>query len=146
MKTKLRVLLTMLCALTMQISFAQERAVSGTVSDESGFPIPGVNVVIKGTSAGTSSDSNGAYALDVQDQNATLVFSFIGYLPTEVPVDNRSVVDVKLTLDSKSLSEVVVVGYGTVSKKNVTGAVSSEPNTMIQLCVSAARSDLTLAL
>jgi hypothetical protein len=67
---------------------------SGRITDSDGAAIPGVNVVIKGTSAGTSSDSNGAYALDVQDQMQPLVFSFIGYTTQEVPVNGRSNIDV----------------------------------------------------
>ncbi|WP_439585300.1 SusC/RagA family TonB-linked outer membrane protein [Dyadobacter bucti] len=113
-------------SLVREKGIASAVSLSGTVTDSNtGEALPGASVIVKGTENGTTTDNDGKYQLLNVAENATLVFSFIGYLPTEVPVDNRSVVDVKLTLDSKSLSEVVVVGYGTVSKKNVTGAVSS---------------------
>ncbi|WP_460635219.1 SusC/RagA family TonB-linked outer membrane protein [Larkinella harenae] len=100
-------------------------SISGTVTDESGAGLPGVSVVLKGTTRGTTSDGKGAYQLNVPDASAVLVFSFVGYLPQEVTVGNRTIVGVKLEADTKSLSEVVVVGYGTQKKVNLTGAVSS---------------------
>ncbi len=100
--------------------------VSGLVADAvSGEPLPGASVIVKGSGTGTTTNGEGRYELPNVPENATLVFSFIGYLSAEVPVDNRSVIDMKLSTDSKSLSEVVVVGYGTVSKKDVTGSVAS---------------------
>jgi TonB-linked SusC/RagA family outer membrane protein len=86
--------------------------ITGTVTDESGAPFPGVNVIVKGTSNGTSTDADGKYSLEVPDENATLVFSFVGYLTKEVPVGARSVVNVTMTPDVKSLEEVVVTALG----------------------------------
>ncbi|GAB3910110.1 TonB-dependent receptor [Larkinella knui] len=99
--------------------------ISGTVTDESGGGLPGVSVVLKGTTRGTTTDGKGFYQLGVPDEKAVLVFSFVGYIPQEVTVGNRNNVSVKLENDTKSLSEVVVVGYGTQKKVNLTGAVSS---------------------
>jgi hypothetical protein len=86
--------------------------VSGTVTDDSGSPLPGVNVLVKGSSYGTSTDNKGQYSLSVEDPNAVLVFSFIGYTTEEVPLKGRTSIDVKLMPDIRSLSEVVVMGYG----------------------------------
>ncbi|MGB3781067.1 MAG: TonB-dependent receptor [Tunicatimonas sp.] len=102
-----------------------EETVTGRVIDSStGEGLPGVNVVEKGTSNGTITDVSGLYNLVVGD-GATLVFSSVGYLTQEVAVSNRAVVDLTLTEDVKALEEVVVVGYGTKTKRELTGAISS---------------------
>ena len=98
-------------------------AVSGIVTDEGDVALPGVNVLVKGTNLGTTTDVNGRYALEITDQTSVLVFSFIGYMTQEVEVGNRTTIDVKMTLDVQSLEEVVVVGYGEQKKVTVTGAV-----------------------
>ena len=103
-------------------AFAQQ--LSGTITNESGDVLPGVNVVEKGTLRGATTDKNGQYSLSVSRQ-ATLVFSYIGYTRQEVVVGNRSVIDLKLTVDPLAISEVVVIGYGTQKKSSLTGAVSS---------------------
>ena len=106
-------------------AWAQERTVTGRVTSvEDGSTLPGVNVVIKGTTVGTSTDANGAYSLAVPE-GSTLVFTFIGLETKEVEVGNRSVVDIALPMDISQLSEVVVVGYGTQSRKDITGSISS---------------------
>jgi TonB-linked SusC/RagA family outer membrane protein len=97
--------------------------VSGKVTDESGHPLPGVNILIKGTTLGTTTDFNGTYALQVEDPEAVLIFSFIGYVTQEVSVNNRTTIDIVLMEDLRSLNEVIVVGYGTQKKENLTGAV-----------------------
>ncbi|HEX5168383.1 MAG TPA: TonB-dependent receptor [Cyclobacteriaceae bacterium] len=97
--------------------------VSGQVTDESDVPLPGVNVLVKGTTLGTTTDVNGRYALEIQDPASILVFSFIGYLTQEVEVGTKTSIDVKLILDIQSLEEVVVVGYGEQKKVTVTGSV-----------------------
>lgn len=102
--------------------------VTGKVTDEAGESIPGVNVLVKGTSVGTTSDSNGDYTLNVPDGAGVLVFSFIGYMSQEVSIDNRTVINVTLKTDVISLSEVVVTGYGSQSKRDITGAVSTIDN------------------
>jgi len=99
--------------------------VSGKVTDaNTGEPLPGVNVAVKGTLNGTSTDADGKYNLSVDDSNATLVFTFVGYVLQEIAMGARSVIDVQLAADQKQLDEVVVVGYGTAKKKDITGAVS----------------------
>lgn len=104
----------------------QAATVEGTVLDaQTGGGLPGVNVVVKGTSTGTVTDAAGHYQLTVPDGATTLVFSFVGYLSQEVPLDGKTIIAVRLAADTKSLDEVVVVGYGTQKKVNLTGAVSS---------------------
>jgi TonB-dependent starch-binding outer membrane protein SusC len=100
--------------------------VSGTVvSSEDGSPLPGVSVVIKGTATGTATDAQGRFALSVADGNATLVFSYVGFTAREVPLNNRTQLKVTLAPDAKALEEVVVVGYGTQKKSDLTGAIAS---------------------
>lgn len=99
--------------------------VTGTVVSSEGESLPGVNVLVKGTSVGTITDIEGRYSIDVPDGNETLVFSFIGYSTEEVVINNRAVVDVIMTEDIGSLDEVVVVGYGAVRKRDLTGAIAS---------------------
>jgi TonB-dependent starch-binding outer membrane protein SusC len=104
---------------------AQEVKITGKVtSSEDGSAVPGANVVVKGTSTGTVTDSDGAYTLSVKS-DAILIFSFIGYKTLEVAVGGRTTVDAGLELDVTALSEVVVIGYGTVNLKNSTGALVS---------------------
>lgn len=108
-------------------AFAQQ-TVSGTVTDlESGEPLVGVNVLIKGNNIGTITDVNGNYALSVPESNDMLIFSFIGYLSDSATVGARSAIDIALTPDITTLGEVVVVGYGTQKRESVTGAVSQIP-------------------
>lgn len=99
--------------------------VSGKVTaQEDGGPLPGVNVVVKGTSNGTVTDGDGNFRLTVSE-NAILVFSFIGFQTQEVQVGNRTTINVSLAAEVSELDEVVVVGYGTQSKRNITGSVAS---------------------
>lgn len=121
--TKILVLLLAGIAVTT-LSFGQTR-VSGTVTTKQGDPLPGVNVVVKGTGRGSTTDGNGKYTIDITDSNPVLTFSFIGFTNQEVTVGNRTVVDVQLDEDITSLEEVVVVGYGTVKKSDLTGSVVS---------------------
>lgn len=101
-----------------------DQTVIGTVIDESGSGLPGVSILVKGTQRGTTTDPNGKYKIDVPNGEATLVFSFVGYLSQEVVVGNRSQLNINLKVDTKALEEVVVVGYGTQKKVNVIGSVS----------------------
>ncbi|MBW6501908.1 MAG: TonB-dependent receptor [Bacteroidales bacterium] len=103
----------------------QQIQVSGTIVDDSGSPLPGVNVVVKGTTIGATTDIDGKFTLTVPDRNATLVASFIGYITQEIPINGRSVIDISLVSDALSLEEVVVVGYGTQKKVNVIGSVTT---------------------
>src|SRR5688572_4791614 len=106
-------------------SKSAEITVSGKVTDDANQPVPGVNILLKGTTTGTTSDANGAYTLTVPDENGVLVFSFIGYATQEVSINNRSVIDVSLVSDAVALSEIVVTGYTTQSKRDITGAVAT---------------------
>jgi TonB-dependent starch-binding outer membrane protein SusC len=99
--------------------------VSGQVKDENGIALPGVNVLEKGTTNGTSTDAAGKYILSVSGENAVLVFSFIGYLAEEAALNGRTILDMALLPDIQTLSEIVVVGYGTQTKKDLTGAIAT---------------------
>lgn len=102
-----------------------EIVVNGKVTDEEANPIPGANVLIKGTTTGTTTDADGRFSLAVPDANVVLVISFIGYVTQEVVVGNQTEINVRLATDIRQLNEVVVVGYGTQKKASVTGAISS---------------------
>ncbi|WP_461105848.1 TonB-dependent receptor [Spirosoma koreense] len=99
--------------------------VSGTVKDEKGTGLPGVSIVLKGTNRGTTTDARGEYRIDVPDASAVLIFSFVGYRSQEVTVGNQTQMTLTLLPDNQSLNEVVVVGYGSVKKSDLTGSVSS---------------------
>ncbi|GAB2787352.1 TonB-dependent receptor [Rhabdobacter roseus] len=101
-----------------------EIRVSGKVTDESNEPLPGVNILGKGTTVGTVTDAEGTFQLSLPDQVSTLVFSSIGYSTKEVAINGQSVINVVLAPDNRSLDEVVVVGYGQQSKRNVTGSIA----------------------
>jgi TonB-linked SusC/RagA family outer membrane protein len=102
----------------------QQKTVAGQVADSSGEPLPGVTVVIKGTTIGTITDLEGAFSLNGVTSDQTLVFSFIGMTTVEVPVGNQTIVNVEMETSSIGLDEVVAIGYGTVSKKNLTTSIS----------------------
>jgi TonB-dependent starch-binding outer membrane protein SusC len=135
MKKKYNVKSIWLCALLgvlalqltqASMAYSQEatRVVSGRVLSESDEPLPGVSVLVKGTTSGTSTDSQGNFKINVPSGNQELVFSFIGYVTEEIAVGNESDLTVKLTPDIQTLGEIIVVGYGTQEKKDVTGAVA----------------------
>lgn len=108
------------------IALQPARTVKGKVTGaDDNLPIPGVSILIKGTVFGTQTDSEGNYLLEVPDDQGTLVISSIGYQTQEIAVSGRSVIDVILDVDITTLGEVVVVGYGTQERKDVTGSVSS---------------------
>lgn len=107
-------------------AFAQQGIqVTGKVIDSTNEGVPGVNVKVKGGSGGTITDIDGIYKIQVPDSKSVLVFSFIGYETQEVPVGSKSVIDVTLKDDTQLLDEVVVIGYGTAKKSDVTGATTS---------------------
>jgi len=103
----------------------QQIIVKGRVTDEKNQPVPGVTVVLQGTTTGATTDADGNYSLQLPDGNGVLEFSYIGYVKQQVPVNNRSTINVQLAPDIQSMSEVVVVGYGTQKKVNLTGAVTA---------------------
>ena len=112
------------------VGFAQQ-TVTGTISDQDGVPLPGVNVVIKGTNTGTSTDFDGNYSITA-DEDDTLVFSFVGFLNQEVKVGTSTSLDVSLELGSSELEEVVITGYGTSKKRDLTGAIAQIKTEVIQ--------------
>ncbi|MCW0482727.1 SusC/RagA family TonB-linked outer membrane protein [Gaoshiqia sediminis] len=103
----------------------QQQDVSGKVSDSSGIPLPGVTVVLKGTTHGTITDANGTYVLANVPGNGVLVFSFVGMKAQDVPVTGKTTINVILEEETIGLEEVVAIGYGTQSKRFVTGSISS---------------------
>jgi TonB-dependent starch-binding outer membrane protein SusC len=116
-----------LMALMLSVTWtalAQDRKITGSVQDAKGGGIPGVSVAVKGTTTGTTTDGNGAYSITVKSNNAELVFSSVGYVSKTTSVANRSTINMVLDEDVSQLSEVVVTGYTSQRKKDITGAVS----------------------
>jgi hypothetical protein len=121
MYMKKSILLMLLCLSPLFRLLAQQQTVSGKVtSAEDGSSMPGVNVLVKGTTNGTTTSSDGNYSLSVPD-NATIVFSFIGFMTQEVAIGSRSVVDVKMAADVKQLTEVVVTALGIQREEKALG-------------------------
>ncbi|MFW0738880.1 SusC/RagA family TonB-linked outer membrane protein [Flavobacterium sp. T12S277] len=115
----------LLCLLASNQMNAQSITLEGTVKDAAGLTLPGVNILEKGTKNGTSSDFDGRYKLKLTNPKAIVTYSFIGFKTKEVNAAGKTKVDIVLIEDSNALNEVVVVGYGTVKKSDLTGAVSS---------------------
>ncbi len=107
----------------VSFSALSQQMISGRVVDEKNDALVGVSILVKGTQKGTSTDVNGNYKLDA-DRNSTLVFSYVGYLKKEILVGNQTIINFSLESDSKALSEIVIVGYGTQRKQDITSAVS----------------------
>ncbi|WAC15431.1 TonB-dependent receptor [Dyadobacter pollutisoli] len=107
------------------VTITIDRTIKGKVSDDNGLALPGVSVVLKGSSTGTVTDSDGSYSLNIPESGTNiLVFSFVGYVPKEITVGNQTSLNIELAVDTKALEEVVVVGYGTQRKRDITSAVS----------------------
>ena len=109
----------------LKIQSAIQKIISGTITDDDGMPLPGANIIEKGTSNGVQTDFDGNFTINVSDENAVLVVSFVGFLNQEIEVGNQNSVAVQLMSDAESLEEVVVTGYGSQRKSDVTGAISS---------------------
>lgn len=109
---------------TAKTILQQQKVIKGTITDEQGNSLPGVNILIKGTNQGTVTDVNGKYTLSVAS-NTTLVFSFVGYRKQEVSVAGKSIINVTMIEEAIGLKEVVAIGYGTVKKSDLTGSLSS---------------------
>jgi len=122
--TMKHILTLFLLVLYSFISIAQDKTVSGTVTDETDQALPGVNIMIVGSSSGTTTDLDGNYKLSV-DPDAILRFSFIGYKSISENVNGRSSINIKMESDFESLSEVVVVGYGSQKKSVASAAIST---------------------
>ncbi|MGJ5640545.1 SusC/RagA family TonB-linked outer membrane protein [Formosa sp. S-31] len=124
MNKKLIFLLVFIFSLLSGVGYAQSKVIRGKVNDETGMPVPGANVVIKGTTKGTVSDFDGNYEISAM-VGETLVFSYVGFQTIEITIGSSNTIDVTLPTDTAVLDEVVVVGYGTQKKSDVTGAISS---------------------
>lgn len=114
-----------LLAFSFSMTMAQSRAVTGKVTSESGEPLSGATVSVKGSNIATKADNEGHYGITVKDNSAILVFSFSGRNTIEIPVGNKSAIDVALEPSASKLDDVVVVGYGTVKRKDLTGAIGT---------------------
>jgi TonB-linked SusC/RagA family outer membrane protein len=109
---------------TNNTNIAVQQTISGTVTDDGGLPLPGVSVSLKGTTSGTTTDNLGNYALSTSSSTGTLVFSFLGFTTQEVSINNRTTINIRLEESSQSLESVVVIGYQTIKKKDLTGAAT----------------------
>ncbi|MBR7027584.1 MAG: carboxypeptidase-like regulatory domain-containing protein, partial [Bacteroidales bacterium] len=127
-----RCLAVLLLAIISVGAFAQPRTVTGTVTDINGDPMVGVNVLEKGTLNGVVTDLDGRYSLQLGTSNPVIVFSFIGFLGVEESVGTRSVINVSMAEDKQNLDEVVVIGYGTARKIDITGAVTRADMTALE--------------
>lgn len=117
-----------LTLLSFSYAQAQTYLVSGTITNETQEPIPGVNILIQNTTRGTISDIEGKYSIEVSEENSVLVFSMMGFETQVIDSKGRSVIDVVLVEDNKLLEEIVVVGYGTMKKSDLTGSIESIDN------------------
>tara|TARA_R110002051_G_scaffold100879_3_gene171331 strand:- start:16845 stop:19874 length:3030 start_codon:yes stop_codon:yes gene_type:complete len=123
MKTKLNLLLIILVTLLSQAAISQKKTITGNVTDDAGMPLPGVNVLLKGTTTGTQTDFDGNYSISAATGDV-LVFSFLGQKTVQKTVDAATVINVVMLEDASQLDEIVVVGYGTQSKRNLTDNIS----------------------
>ncbi len=128
MKLKLCTLLLLCCGL---MSLKAQTTITGTVSDDSNQPLPGVNILVKGTSNGGSSDFDGNFSIQVA-KGAIVQFSYIGFVSQDILIGNQKVLNVTLKADSQQLSEVVVIGYGSTTKKDLVSSVSSVKSDVLQ--------------
>src|ERR1035437_48913 len=120
-----KLLLLLVLMLSYSVLFAQERSVSGRVTDELLEPLPGVTIIVKGTKIGTITDANGNYKISVSEGKNVVLFTFIGFKSLEVDASMKNNVNVQLKQSSIGLQEVVAVGYGTQKKVNLTGSVAT---------------------
>lgn len=144
---KTTVLLIMLSFNVVAVSAenpAQKLTVTGTVfSSEDNLPLPGVNVIVEGTTVGTTTDMDGKYSIDVNSPNVNLVFSYVGYVSQTIPVNGQSRIDITLVTDVSSLEEVVVIGYGSTSKRNIASSTAVLKSTeIVGLATTDARQSL----
>jgi TonB-dependent starch-binding outer membrane protein SusC len=123
MKKSLNGILTLFLVFVVQITFAQSKTVTGTVSDESGLPLPGVNVIVQGTNVGAQTDFDGNYTIKTAN-GQVLVFSYVGFATQRKTVGAANSIDVTLAVDAAALDEVIVVGYGQQTRKSLTTSVA----------------------
>lgn len=132
---------TLLClffGVQMNAQSGQGSIITGKVTDATGMPLPGVNIVEKGTTNGVSTDFEGGYQIKVKDKNATLSFSYLGFKNQDIPLAGKNSLSISLEEETNTLNEVVVVGYGTVKKSDLTGAVNTiKPETITERNVTS---------
>jgi len=121
MKTKINGILALFLALVVQLAFAQEKTISGTVTDQDGLPLPGVNILVEGTTNGTQTDFDGNYAINAAE-GQSLSFSYIGQKTLTMAVGSGNIINVVMEEDAQALGEGMVVGYGTTTKQPFTGS------------------------
>ena len=131
MRTKFSGFLTLLLAFVVQITFAQEKTVTGTVTDDEGLPLPGVNVIVDGTSSGTQSDFDGNYTINVE-VGETLTFSYVGFQTQNIQVGDSNTIDVQMSAGSE-LEEVIVTGYSSFNRETYNGSISTVKSEDIDL-------------
>ncbi|NJN27351.1 MAG: TonB-dependent receptor [Cyclobacteriaceae bacterium] len=117
----------------MDFMTQQQSTVSGKITDEEGEPLPGVTVIVKGTTQGTVTSANGEYAIDDIPEDAILQFSFLGMRPQEIVVGNQAVISVVMVEETVGMDEIVVIGYGTQKKSDITGSVASLPQDRLEM-------------
>ena len=128
--------LMMIFLVMSMIALGQEKSINGNVVDETGQTLPGVTILVEGSNTGTITDIDGNYQLTLTTKQKTLVFSYVGYNSQRIEVGNKTTVNVKLESDVVGLSELVVVGYGTMKKSDLTGAVASISSDVINKVAS----------
>jgi TonB-linked SusC/RagA family outer membrane protein len=124
MEKKLNGILTLFLVFMVQLTFAQDKTVTGTVTDEDGISLPGVNVIVQGTNNGTQTDFDGNYSINTA-VGKKLVFSYVGFASKTVTVGTSNTIDVTLGVDAAALDEVIVVGYGTATKQSFAGTATT---------------------
>ena len=139
MKTKFSGILTLLLALVVQISFAQEKTITGSVTDDTGLPLPGVNIIIKGTNTGTQSDFDGNYSISAS-VGQTLTFSYVGFETKQIKVGDSNTINIEMKAGAV-LDEVVITGYGNSNRDVLTSAVSLVTNEELEELVSTTSVD-----
>lgn len=136
MKKNLRIIHLLVFALLAMVAQAQQRTVSGTVTDAANEPMPGVTVVVAGTTRGAITDSSGKFQLSVEAGDKNLTFSFIGYTTQTVPLADKTTLRVRMESDVTDIDEVVVVGYDTMRKRDLTSAVASVSEEKLKASIS----------
>src|ERR1700712_3674340 len=116
---------TLLCVLFTQTVYSQTKTISGTVTDDKGAPLAGVSVTVKGSKNGVNTNATGTFTIIVSPTATTLMFSSVGFTAQEIAIGSQTSISVSLVTSQSSLNEIVVIGYGTVRKKDATGSVAS---------------------
>src|SRR5690606_26621442 len=125
MKKNIHFIMVLIMTCFIQQVFAQNLSVNGKITDGTGTELTGVSVFIKGSTTGTSSDPNGNYSINVPTNGAVLVFSYVGMVKKEIPVNSSGVINVIMEDEAGSLEDVVIVGYGTQRRASVTGSIAT---------------------